>query len=184
MYEFVLESYRYGPIFKLKAWELAVLGLTKKTGYGLIALAHLAKLEDGRLASAAQIARTHGVPKALLMNVLKELSAAGYVESIRGAGGGYRLALPPERIVLSDLVEAVERPVLLAECVTKMADHSECTPEMMACCPVADPVHRFHRLLNDFLRRLTLADLLTSEAMRSVRVGARQPAMAEGEVTP
>ena len=67
--------------------ELRMLALTKKTGYGLIAMGHLAALARGEVASASAIARQFGVPQALLMNVLKELASAGFVQSVRGAGG-------------------------------------------------------------------------------------------------
>src|ERR1035437_1275386 len=85
-----------------------MLSLTKKTGYGLIAMTHLAQLEAHEVASAREIADLFGVPASLLMNVLKELAAAGYVESVRGAKGGYRLARRPEEINLADLVSAME----------------------------------------------------------------------------
>ena len=137
-----------------------MLALTKKTGYGLVALGHLAGLKDGQVASATQIARLFGVPRALLMNVLKELAAAGFVESVRGASGGYRLARRPEEIRLADLTAAVERPVQLAECATRAASAGPCTKEQMARCPVVDPVHRFHRRLSDFLNTMTLAEIL------------------------
>lgn len=137
-----------------------MLALTKKTGYGLIAMGHLAALKGGEVASAAAIARQFGVPQALLMNVLKELAAAGFVQSVRGAGGGYRLARRPRDIHLAELTSAVERPVRLAECVTKAAGDKRCTRDMMARCPVADPVHRFHRKLNDFLQNVTLEEIL------------------------
>jgi Rrf2 family protein len=140
--------------------EAAMLALTKKTGYGLIALSHLAGLTVGQVASAAAIAALYGVPKALLMNVLKELASAGFVRSVRGAGGGYRLARKPRDIRLAELTTAVERPVRLAECVTKAAGDHRCTRDMMARCPVADPVHRFHRKLSDFLQSVTLEEIL------------------------
>ncbi len=142
-----------------------MLALTKKTGYGLIAMGHLAALRDGEVASASAIARLFGVPRALLMNVLKELASAGFVRSVRGAGGGYRLARRPRDIHLAELTRAVERPVRLAECVTKVAGEKRCTREMMARCPVADPVHRFHRKLNDFLQKVTLEEILGGEAL-------------------
>ena len=138
-----------------------MLALTKKTGYGLIAMTYLARLGEGELASAREIAERFGVPSSLLMNVLKELAAAGYVESVRGARGGYRLARSPEGISLADLVEVVEGPVRLAECViNKTADDEECTCQIMANCPIADPVHRVQRRLNDFLKKLTLAEIV------------------------
>jgi len=146
-----------------------VLALTKKTGYGLIAMAHLARLSD-KLASAREIAELYGAPRALLMNVLKALSAAGYVESVRGARGGYRLARPPEEITIADLVRAVEGPVRLSACVTdQTAQDQECDCNVMARCPVADPVHRVQRRLYDFLKRVTLAEIANKEQGIGIR---------------
>ena len=48
-----------------------MLALTKKSGYGLIAMAHLARLEGGDLASAREIAETYDISTSLLMNALK-----------------------------------------------------------------------------------------------------------------
>ena len=137
------------------------MALTKKTGYALVAMTHLAKLPEGGLASAREIADRFGAPPALLMNVLKELSAGGYVESVRGARGGYRLARPPEEITLNDVVVVLEGPVRLAECVTDRAgEDAECTCQIMARCPIADPVHRVQRKLRDFLTKVTLAEIV------------------------
>ncbi len=136
-----------------------MLSLTKKTGYGLIAMTHLARLPAEQVVSAREIADQFGVPLSLLMNVLKELASAGYVESVRGAKGGYRLARRPEDINLADLVTALEGPIRLSACVTDEAGHHECTLQVMSRCPVADPVHRVQRKLNDFLKKLTLAEV-------------------------
>jgi len=138
-----------------------MLALTKKTCYGIIAMTHMAKMDDGALASARDISEQFGLSSALLMNVLKELAANGYVASVRGAHGGYRLAHRPDKINLADLIAVIEGPVRQASCVTKQtADGHECTIEMMACCPVNDPVHRVHRKLNDFLKKVTLAEIV------------------------
>ncbi len=141
-----------------------MLALTKKAGYGLIAMAHLARLGEGELASAREISERFDVPTSLLMNVLKELSGSGYVESVRGARGGYRLARRPEKINLADLIAVIERPVRQAECVTDAAGKNECTWELMARCPINDPVHRVHRKLSDFLKKVTLAEIIEPAA--------------------
>ena len=138
-----------------------MLALTRKTSYGLIAMSHLATLQDGQVASAREISGLFGVPMSLLMNVLKELAAAGYVESTRGVHGGYRLARRPEEINLADLIASIERPVRQTECLSKRTgDNKECSLATMAHCPIADPVHRVHRKLNDFLRKVTLAEIV------------------------
>jgi Rrf2 family protein len=157
-----------------------MLSLTKKTGYGLIAMTHLATLPDEQVVSAREIAEAFGVPVSLLMNVLKELAAAGYVESVRGAKGGYRLARPPEQINLADLVTTLEGPIRLSACTTEQAGHHECTDLVMSRCPVADPVHRVQRKLNDFLKKLTLAEVVEPACREPVEQAARE-ALAVGE---
>jgi len=141
-----------------------MLALTQKTGYALIAMSHLAGLEDGQVACSRGIAESCGAAVSLMMNVLKELAAAGYVESVRGAHGGYRLVKSPEEINLADLIEVMEGPIRLAECMNDQADdNAECTCQAMARCPVTDPVHRAQRKLSDFLRKVTLSELLDGE---------------------
>ena len=138
-----------------------MLALTKKTSYGLIAVTHLCGLADGTVASAREIAERFDLPTSLMMNVLKELASAGFVESVRGARGGYRLARRPEDVSLADLIEALEGPIRLAECVAGPEGHRD---DRQVCqivdqCPVAGPVHRVHRKLSDFLKQVSLAEI-------------------------
>ena len=124
-------------------------------------MGHLSRLDSGRLASAREIANLFDVPTSLLMNVLKQLASVGYIDSVRGARGGYRMAVDPEEISLADLVGVLEGPVRLAECVTEVAgDDTECTCKVMANCPVTDPVHRVQRKLKDFLAGVTLGEIV------------------------
>lgn len=137
-----------------------MFGLTKKTGYGLIAMTRLAGLQDGELASAREIAEQYHLPTSLMMNVLKRLCSAGYVDSIRGAHGGYRLARNPEQINLAEIITVVEGPIRLARCISGQAgDDETCDCKIMAMCPIVDPVHRVQRRLHDFLQTLTLAEI-------------------------
>jgi Rrf2 family protein len=151
-----------------------MLSLTKRTGYALIAMSHLAELPSGRHSSAREIAQEYGIPASLLMNVLKELATAGYVESVRGAHGGYRLARRPESVNLAQLVEAIEGPVRLAECVLDVGDDRECTCQAMANCPVADPLHRVQRRLADFLKKVTLAEITATAAHPAAGAGDKE----------
>jgi Rrf2 family protein len=148
-----------------------MLSLTKKTGYGLIAMCHLAQLDQGQVASAREIAETFGVPQSLLMNVLKELAAAGYVQSVRGAHGGYRLGRSAEDISIADLITAVEGPIRLAECLAGdgAEGSSQDTCDLVDRCPIADPVHRIQRKLHDFLKQVSLADIVRPMAVSAGR---------------
>ncbi len=137
-----------------------MMSMTKKTGYGLIAMAHLARLGDGEVASAREIADTFELPTSLMMNVLKQLSSAGYVESVRGARGGYRLDCRPEEVSVADLIAALEGPIRLAECVAESRHSDREVCPIVDRCPVAGPVHRVQRKLSDFLKQVSLAEIV------------------------
>ncbi len=140
-----------------------MLSMTKKTGYGLIAMMHLARLDKNALASAREISEQYHMPTALLMNVLKELAAAGYVRSVRGARGGYCLSKATDDVDFLGLMEVLEGPMKFAKCVTGTVDdgNPEATCELMPNCPISDPVHRVHRKIRDYLSRVTLSDILS-----------------------
>ncbi len=136
-----------------------MLGLTRKTDYALVALVHLARA-GSKLASAREIADRYHVPLPLLVNILKTLSHAGLVESVRGARGGYRLAAEAESITLNRLITAIEGPVRLVAC-SAAADRVEAAGlcELAPSCPVLSPVRKVHQRLAEFLDSVTLAEI-------------------------
>lgn len=150
-----------------------MLALTKKVGYGLIALTHLARQPREQLASARSIAEEFGVPASLLMNILKELSSAGYVDSVRGARGGYRLSRDPESVTLAELIGTLEGPIRVAECITAPSGSqpkAECP--LSGSCPIMGPVQMVQDRIYNVMSGLTLADVATESA------DAWQPALA------
>jgi len=157
-----------------------MLALTKKTSYGILAMSYLASQPADRVLSARQIAQECRVPLSLLMNAMKVLAGVGYVESVRGPRGGYRLARRPEDVNLADLVATLEGPVRQAQCLSDPANQHECTQVEMSRCPVVDPVHRVHRRLNDFLRKVTLAELAEGHTDASLVEAAPQTAALPG----
>lgn len=67
-------------------------------------------LEDDEPVSTNQLAATYGLPTAYLNKQLQALVRAGVLESLPGARGGFRLARPPAKITLMDVVTAIEGP--------------------------------------------------------------------------
>jgi Rrf2 family protein len=67
-------------------------------------------LEDDEPVSTTQLAATYGLPTAYLNKQLQALVRAGVLESLPGARGGFRLARPPHKITLMDVVAAIEGP--------------------------------------------------------------------------
>lgn len=88
--------------------------LSTKGRYAMVAMVDLALIlarKDGQHVSLAEIARRQDVSLAYLEQLFVKLRRAGLVESVRGPGGGYRLARPPADIRVSEVLEAVEETV-------------------------------------------------------------------------
>lgn len=73
--------------------------------------------EKRKRINAAQLADETGIPLPTVQKLVSKLSAAGLLCSVRGAGGGFRLARPPAMVSLADIIEAVEGPIAMTQCV-------------------------------------------------------------------
>ena len=89
--------------------------LTTFTDFGLRALILLAD-RKGEILSAAAIADHFHVSRHHMAKVLQELAGAGYVEGIRGAQGGVRLAREPRDIRIGDVVRSLDKEQALVDC--------------------------------------------------------------------
>lgn len=85
--------------------------LSTKGRYAMIALVDLAQAPQGALISLNEIAGRQHVSLAYLEQLFVKLRRAGLVESVRGPGGGYRLARGADSIRVSEVLEAVEETV-------------------------------------------------------------------------
>lgn len=117
-----------------------------------MALAYLAS-RPGEYCSVREIVEELKLPKRLLAEVLKELSRAGTVEATRGPGGGYRLVRPAEELPLARVVEILEGPVAMTDCMA----HS-C--ELEASCIIQTGIGRVTRSIHGVLEGMTVAELL------------------------
>ena len=100
--------------------------------YAVLVMSAAARHCGGVRVNAAQLAAETNLPAPTVQKLVSKLSAAGLLKSVRGAGGGFKLARPAAAISLADIVEAVEGPIALAPC----SDHGrhDCTLE--AACSV------------------------------------------------
>jgi Rrf2 family protein len=62
----------------------------------------------GTTVRAGDIAQRHGIPLQFLIQILRMLRSAGLIESVRGAGGGYRLSTSPHDVALADIMDAMD----------------------------------------------------------------------------
>lgn len=90
--------------------------LTTMTDYALRLLVYIGQNRD-RLCTIAEVARVHGISEAHLMKITHQLGLGGWIETVRGKGGGMRLAREPDQINLGELVRSVEPDFALVECL-------------------------------------------------------------------
>lgn len=91
--------------------------ITRQADYAVRAVLYLARLNGEQRAATSQIAQEQQIPPSFLAKIVSQLSVAGLLQTSRGARGGVALARPPEQISLLEVVEAIDGPVMLNECV-------------------------------------------------------------------
>ena len=85
--------------------------LSTKGRYAMVALADIALQPDGTLASLADISKRQDISLPYLEQLFVKLRRAGLVDSVRGPGGGYRLARSTSDIRVVEVLEAVDETV-------------------------------------------------------------------------
>lgn len=98
--------------------------ITRQADYAIRAVLYISKLGDNRRAATSQIAQMQRIPPSFLAKIISQLSIAGLLQTSRGAGGGVMLARTPAEITLLDVVEAIDGPIALNECVN---DQGSCS---------------------------------------------------------
>ena len=82
--------------------------LSTKGRYGLRALIDLALYSENETVSIASISARQNISESYLEQLIAKLRKAGLVTSVRGAGGGYKLAKPASEISVGDILRALE----------------------------------------------------------------------------
>ncbi|WNV03108.1 Rrf2 family transcriptional regulator [Candidatus Methylospira mobilis] len=90
--------------------------LTQFTDYSLRTLIYLARQPEPGMATIAEIADYFQISKAHLVKAANNLANHGYIETMRGKGGGIRLARPANSIGIGELVRITEPHTDLVEC--------------------------------------------------------------------
>lgn len=85
--------------------------LSTKGRYAMVALTDLASAPEGTVMSLSEISMRQKISLTYLEQLFVRLRRAGLVDSLRGPGGGYRLARPAAEIRVSDILEAVDETV-------------------------------------------------------------------------
>ena len=132
--------------------------LSQKGRYALKALTHIAQQTDAKPSHVKAIAEAQNIPYKFLEAIMSELRRAHLVVSIRGQGGGYRLARASDEIMFSDVIRAIDGPLALVPCasVNFYQRCEDCTDE--ATCVIRRVMIGVRDEVNEVLGKTSLAD--------------------------
>lgn len=141
--------------------------LSTKGRYGIKAMIDLALIYDeGGKLSVAQLAEKQGVSVAYLEQLIASLRKNKLVVSVRGAAGGYSLALPPDEISVNTVLNALEGSTTIVDCVG--TEGSECGN---ACTCSARPLWlKLQNRIDDVLNSTSIRDMADEYKIQKERM--------------
>ena len=124
--------------------------------YALRIMADVARFDGETPVSVREIADRQDISGKYMEQIISVLSRAGLLKSVRGAQGGYHLAMPCEQITVGMILRATEGDLAPAECVSHGAQHCGRSDD----CPSHAVFSRVYSAINQVIDDITLCDLL------------------------
>ena len=114
--------------------------ITRQADYAVRAVLYLANLGSIRHATTGMVAEEQHIPRSFLSKIVSQLTVAGILHTSRGAGGGVSLAREPKDISLLEVIEAIDGPIQLNECVSdkSLCSFSDTCPFRLVWCDTQD----------------------------------------------
>lgn len=150
--------------------------LSKRGEYALRSLINLgiAAKVGRRLLRVTELAETESLPIKFLEQVMQQLREAGYVESVRGKHGGYRLAKAADKICIGTIVRLIDGPLAPIGCVSQSA-YEPCNCPDEAHCGLRMLMLDVRNAIANILDRYTLADVVEVTTRKMVSSGVPLP---------
>jgi Rrf2 family transcriptional regulator, iron-sulfur cluster assembly transcription factor len=128
--------------------------LTRAGEYAVRCMLYLSCLGVDKVGNRLEIAQAMDIPAQFLGKIAQQLAKAGYIEIVQGPKGGFRLVLPPEKVTLLGVIEAVIGEIYLNDCLMR--------PESCRRSPTCSVYHvwdKARRQLRQTLEQTTFATL-------------------------
>ncbi|NWG47467.1 MAG: Rrf2 family transcriptional regulator [Alphaproteobacteria bacterium] len=153
--------------------------LTTKGRYAVMALVDLARASNGGPVTLSDIAERQDISLSYLEQLFAKLRRGGLVTSVRGPGGGYRLARPAAETRIADIILAVDEPIRATRC--EVGSAKGCMGRQGRCL-THDLWEELSRQIHIFLSTVSVADVIDKRVLgRSALFGLEE---ADGADTP
>lgn len=139
------------------------MSVSSKCYYAIRAIYALAEHDSAEPMKIADIAAQELIPIRFLEVILGQLKGGGFVQSRRGAEGGYRLAKPADQITVGAVMRYVDGPIAPVDCVSQSRP-KEC--EFQGECDFFGFWGRVRQAISDVVDRTTFADLIRENKER------------------
>jgi Rrf2 family nitric oxide-sensitive transcriptional repressor len=134
--------------------------LTVQTDYALRMLIQLG-VHTERLVAVSETSRAYNVSKNHMMKVAHRLCLEGFVKSVRGNGGGLRLAMRPSEINIGEVVRRIENDFSLVGCFEPRCEDCRISSACLLRSALRNALKAFHDVLSEY----TLQDLLVTRPL-------------------
>ncbi len=127
--------------------------------YALQVMIDLAEQRTSRFIPLKEIAARQGISEKYLESIVKLLVQGGFLEGLRGKGGGYRLLKAPENCVVGQILRLAEETLAPVSCLDERA--KPCP--RAAACKTLPMWQKLNAMINDYFDGITVADLMNTE---------------------
>lgn len=142
--------------------------LTTKGRFAVTAMIDLAMHNGKSPVTLSEISERQKISLSYLEQLFGKLRRQELVSSVRGPGGGYNLAKPTEQVSVADIITAVDEPIDATQCHGK----ENCKDDQK--CITHDLWTDLNRHIFDYLRAVTLAELVSKQAKKASDVSVLQ----------
>ncbi len=133
--------------------------ISTKGRYALRLMLDLALHNTGEYVTIKSISARQEISDKYLEQIITQLSRAGFVKSIRGAQGGYRLAKAPEEYTVGAILRLIEGSLAPVSCLEEGADPCLRSGQ----CATLDVWKQMYEAINNVVDNITLADLVDKQ---------------------
>tara|TARA_R110002020_G_scaffold424896_1_gene634207 strand:+ start:6128 stop:6595 length:468 start_codon:yes stop_codon:yes gene_type:complete len=151
-----------------------MMKLTSYTNYALRSL-QLAAIKSPALVRVDDVVKIHNLSKPHVMKIVHQLGRAGYLDTVRGRGGGFRLARSADQIIVGDVVRLTEGPLDVVECFNPVKN----TCPLIGICVLSRKVQEATAAFMAVLDNLTIADISANKNQLLSRIAPLEASVSE-----